>query len=325
MEFVLLIVGFVLLIRFADFFVDASVNIAKIFKVPEIVIGATIVSIGTTLPETIVSAMSAVEGHSDISYGNAIGSIICNTSLIAGVSLLFSQSKVNKNALKKICIYFFATFVFYAFIAYRFGGFSRIVGIILLLIFIIYILSTIFSSNALSDKSANSNTSDNSTSTNKQSLDSPLKSIFIIIISAVVIAFASNLLIDNGTKIATRFGIPESVIGLTIIALGTSLPEFSTAITSLVKGHSNLSIGNIIGANFFNLVTVSGLAITLRPFNLPNSSLFLGYNKSFIIDIPFAFIAMIIMCIPPLITGSTKRWQGAILLILYATFLRLQF
>ena len=320
MEFVLLIIGFVLLIKFADLFVGASINIAKIFHVSEIVIGATLVSIGTTLPETIVSAISSVEGHGDISYGNAIGSIICNTSLIAGSSLLFASSKVDKKALKRISIFFFATFTFYAFIAYTFAGFSRWVGIVLLLIFVLYIIVTIKFSNDDNKKG-----SEDTISFQSNKYLSAVKSILVLAISAAVIAFASNLLIDSGIKIATRFGVSESVIGITIIALGTSLPEFSTAITSIIKGHSSLSIGNIIGANFFNLVTVSGLAITLNPFNIPVTNTIYGYNKSFVIDLPFALMAMLIMCVPPLITGSTKKWQGLLLIILYIAFLRLQF
>ena len=142
MEFVILIIGFVLLIKAADYFVDSSVTIAKMLKVPEIVIGATIVSIGTTLPETIVSAMSAAEGHGDLAYGNAIGSIFCNTALISGISLLFSPGKIDRNALKKVAKFFFSSYAIYIFIACFYGRFTRVAGIILFSIFTLSALIT---------------------------------------------------------------------------------------------------------------------------------------------------------------------------------------
>ena len=141
----------------------------------------------------------------------------------------------------------------------------------------------------------------------------------------MVIAYSSNLLVDNGILIAHRFGVPESVIGLTIIALGTSLPELSTAITSLIKGHSNLSIGNIIGANFFNIVTVTGVAAIVGPFELPDEKMINGINASLIVDVPIAFLVMIILCVPSLINSRTKRWQGIVLILIYVGFLYYQY
>ena len=333
MEFLYIIIGFILLIKASDYFVDASTDIAKIFKVSEIVIGATIVSIGTTLPETMVSATSAFRGHGDIAYGNAIGSIICNTALISAISLIFAPGLVDRKALKVPVTFFFSSFALYATFAYMFKGFSRISGIALVSIFIIYVCYVIFS-----NKSGTKNINkiikqaeidieeiEEGKCLDDNSSNKVIKSILVIILSAIVIAFASNLLVDNGTIIAKKFGVPESVIGLTMIALGTSLPELSTAITSLIKGHSNLSLGNIIGANFFNIVLVTGIASTLGPFKIPTSKMINGINASLIFDVPIAFLVMTILCVPSLINGKTKRWQGIALICIYTLFLIYQF
>ena len=131
---------------------------------------------------------------------------------------------------------------------------------------------------------------------------------------------------DNGTVIAGALGVPDSVIGLTMIALGTSLPELITAITSLVKGHSSLSLGNIIGANLFNIVLVSGTAITISPFAIPAEKTVLGgINSSLVIDLPLMLAVMAILCLPALKKGELKRWQGVLLLCLYTAFTAYQF
>lgn len=333
MEFIYLIIGFVLLIKFADIFVDSSVNLAKYFKISEIIIGATIVSIGTTLPETLVSAVSAVKGHGSISFGNAIGSIICNTAFIAAIPIIVAPGVVDKNALKNPTRFFYVAFLFYAIFAYGFGEFSRVAGVILVSIFIIYIIVILRTRSARPyDEQARDTSPLREASPHKCSgaplsapHSSPLRDVLTIIASGVVIAFASNLLVDNGVIIARKFNVPESVIGITIIALGTSLPEFTTAITSLVKGHGNLSLGNIIGADFMNLVSVTGIAALLNPFRVPTEKMVMGINSSFIIDIPFALFAVTLLCVPSIITGKTKRWQGVLLLVSYIIFIIYQY
>lgn len=329
MEILLILIGFVLLIKASDYFVEAAIKIAEFFNVSEVVIGATIVSIGTTLPETMVSATSAFKGHGDISYGNALGSIICNTALIAATSLVFAPSVINKKSLKTPIIFFFSSFTIYVIFAYFFNGFNRIAGIVLVSIFIIYVFCIIKSNMNKTDTNVSNNEeTSNATNTigNHESKNKVvINSIIILIISAAIIAFASNLLVDNGTSLARKFKVPEAVIGLTLIAFGTSLPEFSTAITSIIKGHNNLSIGNIIGANFFNIVLVSGIAAIVGPFKLPMDRTINGINSSFVVDIPVAIIVMLVLCVPTLISGKTKRWQGILLYLIYAVFLIYQF
>lgn len=328
----LFILGLILLIKGGDWFVDGATGIAYRFHIPEIIIGATIVSIGTTLPEVMVSATAAVEGHGEIAYGNAIGSIICNTSLIAALSIAIRPSIVERKTFKIPVIFFFIAAIFYVSTAYFGGTFTRIHGIILLLIFVIYIICTIImtkkdmQTEKIVEKeeitTIEQNRQEESTEEKTNRL---VKDIIFLILGAVCIAFGARLLVDNGTILARELGVPESVIALTFVALGTSLPELVTAITSLVKGHSSLSFGNIIGANMFNLVFVSGISITLMPFNVPTSQTIAGMNASLILDIPLMLIVMLILTIPALIRGKLSRFQGILLLILYAAFCVVQF
>ena len=155
--------------------------------------------------------------------------------------------------------------------------------------------------------------------------DGLFKDLLLLIVGAALIAVGANLLVNNGITIAQIIGIPQSVIALTFIALGTSLPELVTAITSLVKGHGQLSLGNIIGANLFNLVLVCGVSITIAPFAVPAEAMFLGMNRSLVIDIPVMLASMLILTVPALIKNKLYRWQGVCLLAIYAGFIAIQF
>ncbi|MBO4902261.1 MAG: calcium/sodium antiporter [Lachnospiraceae bacterium] len=320
---VLFCLGLLCLIKGGDWFVDGATGIAERFHVPELLIGATVVSIGTTLPETMVSATSAVEGVSSIAYGNAIGSIICNTALVSGLTIAIAPSVIDKKPLKMPVAFFFGSALFYAGMAYFFGGFSRLSGLILLAGFCVYmtilVRQAIVQGKQIGMEKAES----------EQEIphkDVPLwKDILLLIVGAALIAVGARLLVDNGTKIAEALGVPETVIAVTFVALGTSLPELVTGIVSLVKGHGALSLGNIVGANLLNVLLVSGLAITLRPFEIPGEKLIAGMNASLVVDIPMMFTVMILMTIPALITGKLKRYQGILLLALYAGYCVFQF
>lgn len=323
MQYILLIVGFVLLIKGGDWFVDAAVSIAKRLKLPEVLIGATVVSIGTTLPEVMTSAMGAASGAGEIAYGNAIGSIICNTSLIAAITIAIKPSKANRKTLVFPIVFFFVTAIFYAATAYAGGKFTRMTGIILLLGFAFYMLMNVLSMKKSTDIEALEHTDESHSDEKKEG--KLVKDIIMLILGAGLIALGAYLLVESATSIATQLGIPESVIGLTVVAIGTSLPEFVTAITSLVKGHGALSLGNIIGANIFNLVLVSGVAVTINPFPVPENSLLFGRNASLLLDIPVMLAVMGIMTIPTLIRGKLSRWQGILLLAIYVAFMAVQF
>lgn len=380
---ILFVIGLILLIKGGDWFVDGASGIAHRFHIPELLIGATVVSIGTTLPEVMVSAQGAMQGSGAMAYGNAIGSIICNTSLIAALTVAIRPAKAERKSLIFPVLFFFAVAIFYVANAYLFGTFDRWSGIVLLLAFIAYMTVLILQAkksmkpagskvdlmvDALDDEVSEEAQGPKGDAVGFTVVGASLllaqgialfaelgggflsgilgliilvigilklvtgktlgvlnSNIIFLIIGAAVIALGANLLVENGTKIAEALGVPETVIALTFVALGTSLPELVTAITSLVKGHGALSLGNVIGANIFNLVLVSGMSITISPFAVPVGNLIGGMNASLVIDIPVMLAVMGLLTIPTLIKGKLYRAQGIALLVIYAGFCAVQF
>ena len=286
----LFLVGLVFLIKGGDWFVDGATGIARRFGLPELLIGATVVSIGTTLPEVMVSTTSALSGHGEIAYGNAIGSVICNTALIAAITVAVRPGKVDPKSLRLPVAFFFTAAAIYAGVAYTTGCFSRITGLILLAMFCVYMVATVGQMRAGSKGKPAAGAGPREGST--------LKDIVLLIAGAALIAVGANLLVDNGTLIAQALGVPESVIALTFVALGTSLPELVTAVTSLLKGHGALSLGNVIGANLFNLVLVSGASVALSPFSIPQNSTIAGHNASLVLDLPVMLLVMALLTLP---------------------------
>jgi len=317
--------GFILLIKGGDWFVDAATSIAKRFKLPELLIGATVVSIGTTLPEVMTSAMGAMSGSGAIAYGNAIGSIICNTSLIAALTIAIKPGKANKKTLVFPVCAFFAVAAFYALNAYISGTFARWAGIILLCLFVIYMVVNVVNMKKAPDTEGDGDLPPECELPENVSKLSLVKDVAVLVGAALVIALGADLLVDSAIEIATVLNVPETIISLTIVALGTSLPELVTAITSLAKGHGALSLGNIIGANIFNLVLVSGAAITISPFDVPTDATFLGMNASLVFDIPLMIGVMALLTLPTLLRGKLSRWQGVSLLLIYGAYCVLQF
>lgn len=386
LNILLFAVGLVMLIKGGDWFVDSASGIARRFRLPELLIGATVVSIGTTLPEVMVSAQGAAAGSGGMAYGNAIGSIICNTALIAAITVTVKPSKVDRKTMILPVSFFFAAAAFYVCVAYFMGEFTRTVGIILLCGFAAYMTVTVISmrkstelSTDLSAEDAEADAEEQETSDESishrlisllikalvvfvggafmvykgevilwigaammalfaiyaiaeiiciakcQRLKAIINDVFFIVIGSAVIAGGANLLVDSGTYIATDIGVPDTVIALTFVALGTSLPELVTAITSLAKGHGALSLGNIIGANLFNLVLVSGVSTTISPFSVPREQLIAGQPASFVLDLPVMLGVMLLLTLPALIRGKLSRVQGLILLCIYTGFCVAQF
>ena len=316
---VLFIIGLICLIKGGDWFVDGASALARKFKLPELLIGATVVSIGTTLPEVMVSTMSALSGHGEIAYGNAIGSVICNTALIAAITIAVKPGPADPKTLKVPVAFFYIAAAIYCFAAYVMGRFTRPMGFIMLTVFVISMIVNVRSMT----HSPHPAPSDDE---KEEEEDMTMTKILILLVAgAALIAVGANLLVENGTLIAQALGVPESVIALTFVALGTSLPELVTAITSLIKGHGALSLGNVIGANVFNLVLVSGVSVTLAPFDVPQSAVFMGHNSSLVLEIPVMLLVMSILTIPTLIRGKLTRSQGILLLEIYAVFCFIQF
>ena len=311
-------VGLVLLIKGGDWFVDGASGIATRFHLPDIVVGATVVSIGTTLPEVMVSATGALQGQGAMAYGNAIGSIICNTALIAAISVACNPGPVNVKTMKMPVLFFFGSAALYCFAAYVLGEFPRWMGFVLLTIFVIYTI--------LNFRNGLKNPSQSEEAATEENSQKPLwQQLLLLVIGAAVIAVGADLLVDHGTIIAETLGVPETVIALTFVALGTSLPELVTTITSLRKGRASLGIGNVIGANVFNLVLVSGISVALAPFKVPVGKTFFGINSSLILDMPLMLVVMLLLTIPALFKKKLGRWQGITLLCIYAAFCLSQF
>ena len=313
-------VGLVLLIKGGDWFVDGATGLAKRFNLPDIVVGATVVSIGTTLPEVMVSTTGALQGSGAMAYGNAIGSIICNTALIAAISITCNPGPVNVKSMKTPAIFFFLASAIYCLAAYGLGTFPRWLGFIMLTVFVVYMVLTVRNGMANPDESEEEEEEGGKPKALWQEL-------VLLVVGAAVIAVGADLLVEHGQIIAIGLGVPETVVALLFVALGTSLPELVTTITSLKKGRASLGVGNVIGANIFNLVLVSGVAVSLAPFDVPaeNTLLDTGLNLSLVFDLPVMLGVMSLMIFPALIGKKLSRWQGIVLLCIYAAFCALQF
>ena len=306
----LFLLGLGLLIKGGDWFVDGATALARRFRLPEILIGSTIVSIGTTLPEVMVSTTSALSGHGEMAYGNTIGSVICNTALIAALSAAVRPGPADGKSLRLPAALFTAAAVAFGAVAYTTGQFSRAVGLGLLGLFLVYlILSARKMRTAPAPEAAPAEP------------PAPLwRTLLGLVAGAAAIAWGADLLVDNGTRLAEALGVPEAVIALTFVALGTSLPELVTAVTALAKGHSALSLGNVIGANLLNLVLVTGTAATLAPFPLPQDGTLFGVNRSLALDLPVMAAVSLVLILPVLLRGRLYRAQGILLLAVYGAF-----
>ena len=368
-------VGLVLLIKGGDWFVDGATGIAKRFHLPDIVVGATVVSIGTTLPEVMVSTTGALAGSGAMAYGNAIGSIICNTALIAAISITCNPGPVNVKSMKTPAVFFFMSAALYCLAAYLLGEFPRWMGFVMLTIFVCYMLLTV--RNGLKNPDTTEEEEEEEPSgmpwvglivIGVVALLVALSGLFfettpvwfalvlavialvimvfgsklekgenterglvlellLLVAGAGIIAVGADLLVEHGQVIALGLGVPETVVALLFVALGTSLPELVTTITSLRKGRASLGVGNVIGANVFNLVLVSGVAVSLAPFAVPaeNTLLDTGLNLSLVLDIPVMLGVMVLMILPAMLRKKLGRWQGLLLLGIYAAFCVCQF
>ena len=368
-------VGLVLLIKGGDWFVDGATGIAKRFNLPDIVVGATVVSIGTTLPEVMVSTTGALAGSGAMAYGNAIGSIICNTALIAAISIVCNPGPVNVKSMRTPAIFFFMSAALYCLAAYLLGEFPRWMGFVMLAIFVCYMLLTVRNGLKNPDTSADEEEEESSgmpwagliligivalligisgnffettpvwfaaimaviavgfllfgTKIFKVSdvVRQLWMELILLVAGAGIIAVGADLLVEHGQVIALGLGVPETVVALLFVALGTSLPELVTTITSLKKGRASLGVGNVIGANVFNLVLVSGVAVSLAPFAVPaeNTLLNTGLNLSLVLDIPVMLGVMLLMILPAMLRKKLGRWQGIVLLGIYVAFCICQF
>ncbi|MTI69309.1 MAG: calcium/sodium antiporter [Firmicutes bacterium] len=296
------ILGLSLVIKGGDWFVDSSVNIAKISGLPEIFIGATIVSLATTSPELLVSATASYKGYTTMSVGNSLGSMICNMGLILGFLSILKPSNIHSKVFKiKSLILLSYTAILFILSLNKY--ITKKEGLFLLVLLIFYIII-----NSLILKKEKRIKSKLKVTKRKKTIIS-IK--FIIGILAIIIG--SNLLVNNGVLIAEMLKVPEAIISLTLIALGTSLPELVTAISAFKKGNTSISTGNIIGANILNGVLVLGVSSLISPLKILNQNLSIDYLV--------VFILTLILIIPSLKLKKVTRIQGILLFSIYILYL----
>ena len=321
--YLLFIVGIILIVKGGDWFVDGAVWVAEITKIPKFIIGATIISLATTLPEIIVSTIAAIDGHQilisgvgdyiaasqdkvGMAIGNGIGSVICNTAMILAISIIFMPIGVNrKDFMPKALLLLIAVIVLFLFSLN--GLFSIWGAFALLVVFGIYIFENI--------RSAKQSENEETAELPDKSKKSIILNISRVIVGAAAIIIGSQLLVNNGSKIATSWGVSEAIIGVTIVAIGTSLPEFVTAIASIIKKQSSMSVGNVIGANVIDTTLILALCSFIYGGKLPVSA------QNIYLDFPVAILVTLIAAVPTIIQKKFSRWQGIVMLVFYIAYL----
>ena len=312
---ILIIVGFLLLIKGADFLVDGSSNIAKRFHIPEIIIGLTIVSIGTSLPELMVSLKSAISGHSDMSVGNVVGSNICNLLLILGLSSTIRPLIIKRETRLievPICL---ALTILFAIFCNTSSIISRIEAIALIILFSMFIVYTII----MGKKGEKFDEEPGEIENKVEKIEnekpvSMVKNILFILLGIVALKFGGDLVVDYSTIIAEHFNISEQIISLTIVAIGTSLPELVTSVIATIKGNSDISIGNILGSNIFNMAFIMGVTALINP---------VAYNLVYNFELGILIVASIVLALFPIIPPKNKmsRRNGILYLLLYIAYM----
>ena len=307
---ILIIVGFALLIVGADFLVDGASGIAKKFHIPEIIIGLTIVSIGTSMPELFVSITSAIDGYSDMALGNVIGSNLCNLLLILGLSSLIKPVDFQEETRKyeiPMCLLFTIILMIFSNTS---GGISRIEAVILLVLFVLFIAYTIYMGKKKSKE--------DSKVVEEKNKNKTIKNIILIILGIVGLKFGGDFVVNNAVNIAKMFNISEKVISLTILAIGTSLPELVTSVTAAIKGNSDIAIGNIIGSNIFNILLILGVSSVIKPIT---------FNSSYNMDLSILCISTVILALFPIIPPKNKmsRVNGLIYVLMSGAYMTMLF
>ena len=298
-QVVLLAVGFAMLVKGADWFVDGSSAVARRFGIPQLVIGLTIVAMGTSAPEAAVSITAAIQGNAEITIGNIVGSNILNILIILGLSSLICNLAVAKSTIRiENPFMIFVTIVLL--IQGLDGTISLLDGIVLLLLFAVY-LGYLFWMARKGQEEVEEEAKKNSL----------LMDLGITVVGLVLIVFGSKVTVNAATELALIFGVSERFIGLTIVALGTSLPELFTSVNAARKGNADIAIGNIVGSNIFNILFVVGLSGLIIP---------VPFIEGFVIDTWVAIGAAVMLSIMCAVRGKLVRWHGVVMLLSYAVY-----
>ena len=309
MSFIILIIGFFFLIKGADLFVDGTSSIARKFNVPPMVIGLTIVAMGTSAPEAAVSITSSLAGQNDMSVANVVGSNFFNILVVLGVSAILAKLPVEKNTIRKDTPFL----ILVSLLLLLFGinmNVSRMEGIVLLVLFAYFLYYTVMSA-----KTASSESVAEAATTSELEVGEEMamgKTILLSIVGIIGIVLGGDMVVNSATNIATSFGMSANLVGLTIVAIGTSLPEFVTSVIAVRKGETEIAIGNVIGSNIFNILLVLGLAATISPINISMFAL---------IDIVFMFAITILLYFFMKKSNSLVKYQGIIFIVVYLAYM----
>ncbi len=305
---ILFAVGILFVVKGGDFFVDAASWIAEISGIPKLIIGATVVSVATTLPEMFVSVMAATQGKIDMSIGNAVGSVTANIGLIMGIALIFMPGIIKRKDYlpKSVLMLSAAAIIVVCGIS---GSISIVFSVVLLVIFALFICENV--SAAKREMSSKDKNDSEKAPTDKKTV---IINIAKFIVGAVGIVWGADLLVDNGSELARLMGVSERIIGVSLVAVGTSLPELITTITAIAKKQSALSVGNIIGANIMDLTLIMPLSSLISGKPLPVS------GTSATLDLPACMVVGLIAIIPAMISSKFSRWQGYTLLAVYIAY-----
>lgn len=304
-QLLLLVIGFVMLVKGADWFVEGASKVAEKFGIPQLVIGLTIVAIGTSLPEAAVSTSAALKGSAEITIGNVVGSNILNVLLILGITSVISPLVVQKSTVKFEMPMVIGATVLLAALGLFDGTVGRIDGIILLagmVLYLLYLLRMAKKGQAAMEEQEKEQTDKN---------DSMLKLILLILVGGVMIVWGSDITVNAATELARIFGMSERLIGLTIVAFGTSLPELVTSATAAVKGKADIAVGNIVGSNLFNILFVVGIAATITP---------VVYQPAFLVDTIVCIATAVLLWVCVVRKQKLERHGGVILLACYAGY-----
>lgn len=305
----ILIAGFALLIKGADFFVDGASKIAGKFKIPQIVIGLTIVAFGTSAPEAAISINSAIHNNAGISIGNVLGSNIMNVLLILGITALIRNMKIKTTTFKYETPFVILITVVLLLLGLTGNNLTKIDGIILLVFMVLFCVYLFF----LSKKGENDAASE---VPELKSTDTLPKLIILTVLGLAAIVIGSDLTVKSATEIATFFGVDSRIIGLTVVAFGTSLPELITSVTAARKGNADIAVGNILGSNIFNILFVLGLASVISPSPL-------AFSQSFIFDAIVAIATMVLLLVLMIPKKMLSKPSGLIMLASYAAYFTL--
>jgi cation:H+ antiporter len=320
----LFVAGVILIVKGGDWFVDGAAWVAEVTGIPKFIVGATIVSLATTLPEIIVSVIAAIEGRQilisgaanavfeskekvGMAIGNGIGSVIANTAMIMAISLIFMPTKIERKKFAPKAVILIISVI--ALLMFTLSGSLTFVGAtILIAVFGLFIVENVKSAR----EDINNFSDDERPDSDRKTI---IKNLARIIVGAGCIVGGSNLLVNYSGQIAKSWGVSEAIIGVTMVAIGTSLPEFVTAVTAIIKKQPSLSVGNIVGANVIDTVLILPVCTFIYGGNLPVST------ANIYLDFPVCIFVTLIALVPTIIMKKFRRWQGALMLAVYIVYL----